>query len=369
MKVMHVSSAISWRGGEQQLVYLAESLHQKGIRNVVLCPAKSELSRYRFQGNIEILTYKKKSSIQLSNSLLIKNTCIKEKVDIIHIHDSHAHNYVWLSYVLFRNQIPSVLSRKVDFPVKSKIFSKYNHPYIKKILCVSDKIRSVLKPAIKDQSRLQVIYDGIDIQKFENLYSTFLADHYPESNGKILIGNISAIADHKDYKTFLNTAEALVKVMGNKLHFFVIGGDGGVERQIKEYTEQLNLESYVTFTGFVENAYRLLDELDILLFTSKTEGLGTGILDAFAAGCPVVCTNAGGIPEIAEHEINCLMSEVGDAEGLSKSVIRLIEDHDLRNKIIDNSLEKVNDFSIDKMLDDTINVYKEVLNINTNHNV
>ena len=73
-------------------------------------------------------------------------------------------------------------------------------------------------------------------------------------------------------------------------------------------------------TGFRKDIPKILPELDIFLFSSKTEGLGTSLLDAFACQVPVVATNAGGVPELIIHEKTGLLSPTKDPQSLAKNV-------------------------------------------------
>jgi len=292
--------------------------------------------------------------------------CATEDIDLIHVHDAHAHSLVIYAAVLARLSVPAILSRRVDFPIKNTVFSrfKYNHPVVKKIICVSKAIEQILSPDIRNPERLSVIHSGIDLERFSRvsgsnpLRSTYAipADHW-------LIGNTSALADHKDYFTFVDTAAILLE-QGMKA-FFVIIGDGPERATIEQYIRQKGLESYFLITGFREDVARLLPELDIYLMTSKTEGLGTSVLEAFAAGVPVVATRAGGIPEMITNGENGLLADVGDAAGLSHWVRKLADEASLSQKLARKAQEQVKAFSKENMAHSTYAVYADAIAADT----
>jgi L-malate glycosyltransferase len=177
----------------------------------------------------------------------------------------------------------------------------------------------------------------------------------------ILIGNVSALAPHKDYLTFICTAEKLLKINPN-LHFVIIGE--GSERSIIEKEIKIrNLSGKISLTGFKTNVPELLKELDVLLLTSKTEGLGTSILDAFASGLPVVATKAGGIPEIVEHRVNGLLAETGDAQALADMVESMLRENNFRKSLADNAYVRVRDFDYKVTAAKILEVYKGITGV------
>ena len=160
MKVLHISSALSWRGGEQQVAYLMDEIENAGHVQYLYCPKGSELSIHARKKALTFQTYSKRGSIDLLSARRLAKYARTKKVDLIHMHDSHAHNLAILATSLFRLRVPLVLSRRVDFPLKSNFFSnwKYNHSAIKKILCVSKNISKIIAPQIKDQSKICLLY-------------------------------------------------------------------------------------------------------------------------------------------------------------------------------------------------------------------
>ena len=97
------------------------------------------------------------------------------------------------------------------------------------------------------------------------------------------------------------------------------------------------------------------------MITSETEGLGTSIIDAFASGTPVVATNAGGIPELVEHNKTGYLAKVKDVQSIVNGVIKVIDDQDYRNKIVEGAKLKLVDFTKERTAQNTYDVYKEIL--------
>ncbi len=359
IKVLHLSSASSWRGGEQQIAYLVTELNSMGLENFVFCPIESPLSKWCEKENINHRTYRRGSSVSFPTSRQLKRTVSDLKIDLVHIHDSHSHNYAWLASSIFGNKVPLVLSRRVDFPISYSSTRKYNFKDIKKIICVSDYVKNIVSNRIRDKSKLITIHDGIEL--FNPTNSDFLRKKFNISKNTLLVGNVAAIADHKDYFTFVDTAAIVLKEALLDIKFIMIGEDGGDLEAIRKYISEKNLQDHIIEAGFIPNAKLYINELDLFLFTSKTEGLGSSLLDAFQSGVPVVSTNAGGIPEIVKHEKTGLLSETHDARQLANHILRLLQDSMMKDTIVSNAKEFVKSLSKNEMANKTADTYHKLL--------
>jgi len=359
--VIHVSTATSWRGGEQQLAYLLSGLNLQGIKQQVLCVKDSPMATYCKINGEKFRTFSKHGSINLRAACMLATICKSQHVSIVHCHDSHAHTLAYLAALLFNNKAPIIVHRRVDFKVNGSLFSKakYNHPLIAGYVCVSNAIRELLVPALYKPEKAIVIHSGIDTARFESSTSkNILKKEFGFSENTILIGNIAALAPHKDYSTFLRTAEILARNCPS--YRFVIIGEGSERKLIESEIIERNLESRVVLAGFRENIHELIKELNVLLLTSKTEGLGTSILDAFAGGLAVVATRTGGIPEIVEHKVTGLLAEVGNESELAQMTRLVIEDIALREKIIRNAARKVLEFDFRITASKTLGFYNKI---------
>jgi len=363
MKILHFSSAKTWRGGEQQIIYLFEELQQKQLQQWIFCVKGSALANYCQQQNIPHFTYQKRFSINPLVGLQLKKLSHQLAIDLIHLHDAHSHTFGYISAIL-GNKTPFVLSRRVDFPVKNNWFSyqKYNHPSIKKIISVSHNVQQILAPAIQDSTKLQVIHSGIDTTRFNFTNQQILRQAYNISENTIIIANVAAIAPHKDYFTFVDTAAILLKESPNlTFRFFIIGADGGEAASIRKYIETKKIANHVILTGFRKDMAQILPEVAIFLFTSKEEGLGTSVVDALACGIPVVATNAGGVPEIIQDGENGFLAPIRNARLLAKKVNYLLANPSIVEQFIKNGKKTALQFSKSIMASKTLVVYKNII--------
>ena len=360
LSVLHVATARSWRGGEQQVAYLVAELAKKNIRQFVLCTAGSPMEEHCMKNRIDFFTSRKNSSIDISYAKKLKEICSLNDINLVHTHDSHAHTFAVMA-ALFGNRASIIVSRRVDFKVSGGPFSKfkYNHPLVKRILCVSEKIKTLTLPAVKDPLKLVTVHSGIDFSRFINKKSQqVLHKEFNLSANAKLIGNVAALAPHKDYVTFVKTV-ALLKPSLPDAYFLIIG-EGDERSKIEKLIAELSLGDRVIMTGFRTDIAEILPELDIMLITSETEGLGTAILDAFACRVPVVATAAGGIPEIVIHEKSGLLASVGDTAGLAAAVVRLMGDDSLRTTLINGATSHLEHFTKEATATKTLIEYLSV---------
>ena len=361
MNILHISSANTWRGGEQQISYLIDELHSMGHSNFLMHPLNAPIALHnQIKNKCITIPYRKGFSVNPLVANKIRKIVSIHNIDIIHAHDSHAHTFLYLSYILFSLQCPSVVSRRVDFSISSSSYKKYNHPQIKKIVCVSDKIKEIIIESLGPSDRFVTVHSGVDLEKYNSKSLFDLKEKYNIPQNHKLVANVSAIADHKDYPTFVATASAVLK-QRDDVTFFIIGGDGGEQSIIRELINEKNLSKNIILTGYLNDAYLLISQLNVFLFPSKMEGLGTSILDAQAIGIPVVSTFAGGIPELITHEETGLLSPVGDSTDLANNVILLLENLELNDKITRTAQSNVVKYSKKITAQKTFEVYNSVM--------
>lgn len=361
MRVLHLVSEKTWRGGEQQVAYLIEELTGEGVESFVACRKGSAFHTYCQQQQLPHVALPFANEFDVVTASQVKTYCKQHGINLMHVHSGHAHAISVLSHVL-GNTLPIILSRRVDFPVKSNFLSrlKYNYAGIKRVVCVSDKIKEVVSQSLQHPELCVTVHSGIDLSRFAN--STKTGKLHQEFNippTAPLIGNVSAIAPHKDYHTFVDTAALVLKQHPDAV--FPIIGDGPLRHEIEDYVQQKGLQKQIIFTGFRRDIPQIMPELDVMLVTSETEGLGTTILDAFACHVPVVATEAGGIPEIVRDMETGLLAPVKSPAILAEKVHQVLTNTTTRNKVVQGAFILLQEFSKRNTALRTLAVYKEVL--------
>jgi glycosyltransferase involved in cell wall biosynthesis len=332
--VLQLSTATDWRGGEQQVAYLCQALDRMGVPQTLLCPDGAPLGDRMAEAGIRVCRFRPGMALDLFLARRLARVAHGQCAQLVHTHDSHGHTAAVLANTLFGMGLPLVVARRVDFPIHSGFSArfKYGHASVRRILCVSDAIRHITAKGLRDPSVLRTIRSGVDPARSNVQPDGRLRKALGVPPGTPLVGCVAALAPHKDLGTFLRTM-ALLRDGGSTAHGVLIG-EGGMRTELEALREELGLKEHVHLTGFREDVPWLLRELDLFLITSRTEGLGTSILDAFACDLPVVATKAGGIPEIVHHGTSGLLCPVGDAECLASAVGSVLDDAGLRHTLV-----------------------------------
>ena len=142
----------------------------------------------------------------------------------------------------------------------------------------------------------------------------------------------------------------------------VLVGGGPMEAHLHTEASRFGLDGRVHFWGTVDHGevIALMKESDLLLVPSRWEGLPAVVLEAFAAGLPVVATRVGGVPEIVEHERTGLLADAGDAARLARECLRVLTDLDLRAQLVEQSRAHVDGYSIEPMVRARFELYRSL---------
>jgi len=167
------------------------------------------------------------------------------------------------------------------------------------------------------------------------------------------------VPPHKDPATFVRALAAARRGRPD-LQGLIVGG-GPLLSIASRMCRELGLEDAVRLAGHREDAERLLAAAAVAVLSSRDEGLGTTLMDAMLWGIPVVTTAAGGVPEVVRDGVDGLLSPPGDADALGRHLVVALNDTDLRARLVANARERVADFSAERMVDRTIEAYRDAL--------
>ncbi|MGC9168832.1 MAG: glycosyltransferase, partial [Desulfurella sp.] len=273
MKILHLDTQKGFRGGEQQLIYLAQGLRELGIDSIIA--AKDELYK-----KADAMGFETIDSSNLKQLLGAAKQC-----DILHAHASKAHTLGVFLKLLTKK--PLVYTRRVDY--KQKKISKLKYLLTDKVVCVAKSIENDLYKNFHIQA--ETIYSSVDFDLIDKV-DTKKVETIKKQYGPLIIGNIGALTAQKDHKTLIDAASQL-----DKSYTFLILGEGNLKQELEVYAKQKGVTNIV-FLGFRDDIQNYLAAFDLFVISSEYEGLCSSILQAFLFKVPVVATNAGGVSEL-----------------------------------------------------------------------
>lgn len=358
MRILHIDTERTWRGGEQQLLYLVKGLKEREHTSSVICQPESPLEDAVRKAEIDAIPIKMRSEIDILAAWKIGGFLRRGKYDILHAHTSHAHS-IGLLALLFGNVKAMAVSRRVDFPIRSRL--KYNS-FDVHYIAVSEAIKRVMADGGISPQKMDVVRSCIDLDRLDNAVISDVRAEFSIGKDIIIIGNIAHMADHKG-QIYLIRAANIIKNKYQNIKFIIVG-DGGLRSRLELEAHKLGLNDILIFTGFRKDVISFLAAFDIFAFPSHLEGLGTSLLDAMAMRKPIVSTTAGGIPEAVKNGINGILVPPKDPESFAKALLSLIENRALRLKYGNAGRTLVEEkFTVDKMVEGTISFYKKILTL------
>ena len=125
----------------------------------------------------------------------------------------------------------------------------------------------------------------------------------------------------------------------------------------------MGIQEEIVVGGYVKNAHQYLSDVDILLSTSVSEGLGNTIQEAMKYQIPIVATNCEGTVDLVQHQSSALLSDIGDFVGLAQMINQLMEDSDLADRLTKNAFNLIQQYDIRTTSQQVYDLYKEVLSL------
>jgi glycosyltransferase involved in cell wall biosynthesis len=302
-----------------------------------------------------------KTEMDLTAAWRLSRVLKQLKPGIIHAHDPHgvAMAAIALSMSTQLAKPPLVAARRVDFHLRGNSLSRWKYRQVDCFICASEAIRQMLLGDGVPAARAVTVHEGIDIERLEraepaDLHADFWLPHQAP-----IVGNVAALVPHKGQRYLIDAAKIVVQHVPDAR--FVIAGEGELRQALERQIKDSHLEKHVLLAGFRPDVLSVHKAFDIFVMSSVTEGLGTSLLDAMAAGKPIVATRTGGIPEVVSDGETGLLVPPRDHHALADAIVRLLNDAQLRRGMGEAGRARAKAlFSAERMVQNTLNVYQRV---------
>jgi glycosyltransferase involved in cell wall biosynthesis len=360
---LHIDTARTWRGGQNQVLLSVLGLRAAGHRALLVVHPEGELRRRAAEG-LDLVPLAPRTEADFSAGWRLSRLLRRERPDILHAHDPHAVAMASLALSMDPRsaQPPLVASRRVDFDLKGNAFSRWKYRQVRCFICASEAIRRILLEGGIEPHRTVTVHEGIDIAHVD---ATPAADIHTElwlPHHAPVVGNIAALVPHKGQRDLVDAAAMVVREVPDAR--FVILGDGELRASLEHQVRALNLEKHVFLAGFRPDALAVLKSFDLFVLSSVTEGLGTSLLDAMACEKPVVATRVGGIPEVVTDQETGFLVGPRDPGALARAIVRLLRSEPLRRAFGQAGRTRVlARFTVERMVRETLGVYDRQVGI------
>lgn len=359
MRILHVSSAKTFGGGERHLVDLCRELTERGHEVfVALRPTNEWQDRLDFLPPERFLYVSIRNSFGMFSAKKIGRFIEREAIDLIHAHV--ARDYLAASVAArSAGKVKLVLTRHVVFPLKP--FHRFALRNVAAAVAVSPAVRVQLEK-IFPPDKVRDIPNGIHFAGKLPAGMSFRELHNIPTDAPLIvtIGELKLLKGQRD---FVLAANEVVKRFPD-CRFVVAGRDNSLDqhfrRELKRLVRVLGLEANFLWLDWLDDIAPLLAAADIFVSPSHSESFGLAILEAMASGTPVVATATDGAKELIQDE-NALV-KIKDPLALAEKICDFLTDDDGRHAF-GNQLKGIADekYGLATMVDTTEALYREIL--------
>lgn len=321
MKVLHIETGRHLYGGALQVCYLLEGLAQQGVSNILVCTAGSEIAQAAAT-YASIVEVPMGGDLDLLFPFRLSRLIRKYQPNVVHVHSRRGAD-LWAGVCAHLQGIPAVVTRRVDNREWSP-FARWKYGTYDRVVTISEGIRQVLLSEGLAPDQVQCIHSVV---RAENYQAPRDRDWFSREFGipadALVIGVIAQLIPRKGHRYLLEIAPDLLTHFPNlRIVFF---GQGPLQEELSTYISNHNLTGSVLFGGFRRDMPQILPNLDLVVHPALMEGLGVSLLQAAAAGVPIVGARAGGIPEIVHDGVNGYLVEPGNSLELQKTITELLD--------------------------------------------
>lgn len=362
IKVMYVTFSLDHGGAEKMMYDVATGLNRNCFDAHVLCLQPGGTLRGRFEeSGIPVHTIIKKPMKDVTLPARIFKLFAQERPDVVHVQNGYSWLYstlaarasgagvvyvehsVWetpSSLYLMLSKIMEVISTRIVTPSE----------YVKNLISTKQKVRN---------ERVDVIYNGVDIDRIRNRKDIHLKKREVGiEDGDRVIGIVARLTPVKNHVSLIKAMKIVCERI-ERCKLLVVG-DGELRPQLEQEVRQSGLEKAIAFLGTRNDVYDLLHTMDVFVMSSISEGFPISVLEAMAAGVPVLAPAVGGIPEALDHGKAGRMYSSHEPHVIAEGLLGLLSDRAAAECYAKEASAFVQaNFSIEGMVDRYTRLYAE----------
>lgn len=364
MRILQISSARTFGGGERHFVDLCHGLQERGHRVfAAIRPTNQWQNRLDFLPRENILHVSIRNSFGVLSAMRIADFVRDNEIDIVHAHV--ARDYIPASLACgISKGAKFVLTRHLLFQLKP--FNRFALKNLTKAVAVSSGVEASLRRVFPPE-KIATIPNGIDVDHWIGIDAARLREEFRLLHNipfdALLIGTVGELILLKGQRDFVLAAHEVAKTFP-KARFVVVGKDNTLDksfrRELKRLVKVFGLDDRFLWLDWVEDTAPLLAALDLFVSASHTESFGLAILEAMATGKPVVATATEGAKELLRGTEQLV--PIKDALALAEKINEQLADAEKREQIGEVLRGRaINEFSLARMIDETEKLYNAIL--------
>lgn len=359
LKILHTEWSDGLGGQEKRILAELIGMFKRGHYVALACRENAKIKKEAERIPIDIFTLSMRKPYDLKSIIRLSRIIKKIGFDVI---NTHSGVDSWIGGLAAKLAGVSILirTRHLNIPLKRNIFNFVHYLPDMYITCGENMRRNLVERCGFPEDKVVSIPTGVSNEFFDIKKDPGLKVKYGIDSNVTVITNVGILRSVKGHEITLKAAKQVLERFPDVVFF--LAGDGPRKEALEKMAFELKISSRVIFAGFIENIKEIYSFSDLIVLSSWSEGLPQSLLQAMAAGVPVVSTKVGGVPEIVRNKETGILVEPGDFQSLSKGIISLLENHKLREQMINRAKELVaNKYTLTHMLDKTESLYKDLL--------
>jgi len=338
------------------VLWLAKELARRGHGSLIAARAGEPLAARARDAGLKVAECAPAFEADPRAVLAFRRLIAESGVEIVHAHTAHAVGLGALATLGL--EVPLVASRRVDFHLRRNFGTRWKYGRAAAILAISRAVAEILESDGIERERIAVVPDGTDIHRHIAPAPREVLASLGIPAGAPLVIQVAQLVGHKDPLNFVR-AIAAARRRVPVLHALLVG-DGPLRIEVGAAVQELELQDTLHLAGYRQDADTLLAAANVVVLSSREEGMGSVLLDALLLGKAIAATRAGGIPEVVDDAATGLLAPVGDPETLGRHIAALVADSTLAARLGRAARLRANDFSVERMTDRTLAVYERV---------
>lgn len=337
------------------MIYLVEGLAEANVQQVLVVRRAAPLAQRVRALGVDVIEVSGRAG---AVRVLRRTGRGREGGGVAHAHDGHAHTACWLA-ALAGSRLDFVVSRRVARAPRSGLawaYRKYRHPRLRCLLCVSLAVARLHRAALGEPPAVTVVRDAVRSpapdEERDLRAAIACEDEAP------LVGTVAALTPEKDVRTFVATCALVAQRVPAARFVHIGGGTAAAAAELRGLVENAGLSERFHALGFRADATALSGGLDVFLFTSQWEGLGSALLEAQARRVPVVTTDAGGTTEVVRAGRTGRVGPVGAPEVLAQAVLAALNETAATTAMTEAAYLGLARFSRERMVTATLAIYR-----------
>jgi glycosyltransferase involved in cell wall biosynthesis len=372
MKILHIISSGGMYGAEAVILNLSRILNQGPHTSTLAVfsnSANPNLQLHEAATREGIESHLIPCAGQIDRTVLtsIRNLAHQTNADIIHAHGYKADIYAFLA--LRNSPIPlvSTCHNWIDNNLVVSVYGILDRFVLRSyagVVAVSNEVQQRLREAGVRNNKIHLVRNGIDLRPFDNAAASLHST--PTSPQTPLVGLVGRLSPEKGADIFILAAKHVLTELPSTR--FIVVGDGPDQDKLRSLLTELNIDSSVTMLGRRDDMPSIYASLDLLVSSSRKEGLPIGLLEGMASSRPIIATAVGDVPTLIRDGVTGILVSPEDPASLAAAIISLLKDPPLRQRLGTAARTLVEaDFSATRMAADYLRVYEAAVTAKNIH--